>query len=168
MSIERHPALENLVSCSAGSMPEALAAVMASHISLCKRCRRELAIMETIGASLLDEVPSASLTPGIAILRDFKEPKALASGEGDVLNGSPKACRPLVQGRPMEMGWLWRLAAPDSAVGTSPSVAAAHQGFAGIETSRTRPQRLRDDPRLAGILHGQYRHIRRRRRCRYE
>ncbi|CAA2137117.1 ChrR family anti-sigma-E factor [Hyphomicrobium sp. ghe19] len=103
MSIERHPALENLVSCSAGSMPEALAAVMASHISLCKRCRRELAIMETIGASLLDEVPSASLTPGIAILRDFKEPKALASGEGDV----PAALRKHVGPWFKDVPWKW-------------------------------------------------------------
>lgn len=103
MSIERHPALENLMSCSAGSMPEALAAVMASHISLCKRCRRELAIMETIGASLFDEVPSASLTPGIAILRNSKEPKALVSGEGDV----PAALRKHVGPWLKDIPWKW-------------------------------------------------------------
>ncbi|MBY0559768.1 ChrR family anti-sigma-E factor [Hyphomicrobium sp.] len=103
MSIERHPALENLVSCSAGSMPEALAAVMASHISLCKRCRRELAIMETIGASLIDEVPSASLTSGIGILKDSKEPKALASGEGDV----PAALRKHVGPWLKDVPWKW-------------------------------------------------------------
>ena len=57
MKIERHPAPESLMSCSAGSMPEALAAVMASHIDLCEHCRRELAVMETIGAALFEQLP---------------------------------------------------------------------------------------------------------------
>ena len=35
MAITHHPAPESLMSCSAGSMPEAFAAVMASHIAMC-------------------------------------------------------------------------------------------------------------------------------------
>ena len=46
MKIAHHPGLESLMSCSAGSMPEAFAAVMASHISIGPKCRKELAIME--------------------------------------------------------------------------------------------------------------------------
>jgi len=106
MNIQRHPALENLLSCSAGSMPEALAAVMASHMSLCEYCRRELAIMETIGASLFEEVPSAFLTSGMAIATEAKEPKAYTSGEGDVPAPIRKFVGPWLKNVP------WKWAAP--------------------------------------------------------
>jgi putative transcriptional regulator len=59
MTISHHPGLETLLSCSAGSQPEAFAAVMASHISICPECRRELALMEKIGAALFDQMSPA-------------------------------------------------------------------------------------------------------------
>jgi putative transcriptional regulator len=54
--LAHHPALESLLSCSAGAMPEASAAVIASHVSLCPVCRSELALMEQIGVALLDTI----------------------------------------------------------------------------------------------------------------
>lgn len=62
MKINHHPAPESLLSCSAGSMPEAFAAVMASHIAVCATCRHELAIMELIGTKLFDEIPPAAMS----------------------------------------------------------------------------------------------------------
>ena len=56
MKITHHPGTDSLMSCSAGSMPEAFAAVMASHISVCPQCRNDLAIMEDIGVALLDQL----------------------------------------------------------------------------------------------------------------
>ena len=47
-----HPDPATLVTCSAGSQPEALCAVVASHISICPECLRELSDMEKIGAAL--------------------------------------------------------------------------------------------------------------------
>lgn len=61
MKINHHPAADSLMSCSAGSMPEAFAAVMASHISVCETCRRDLALMEMIGVALFDELSPAHL-----------------------------------------------------------------------------------------------------------
>lgn len=61
MTITHHPQLESLLSCSAGSMPEAFAAVMASHIDMCPACRRELALMETIGVELFRNISPAPL-----------------------------------------------------------------------------------------------------------
>lgn len=54
MTIKSHPAPENLVSCAAGSMPEALAAVMACHMAMCAGCRRELSFLDSVGATLLE------------------------------------------------------------------------------------------------------------------
>jgi putative transcriptional regulator len=56
MTITHHPAPESLMSCSAGSMPEAFAAVMASHIVMCADCRKELSVMEQIGTVLFEAI----------------------------------------------------------------------------------------------------------------
>lgn len=71
MTIAHHPGHESLMSCSAGSMPEAFAAVMASHISVCPACRKELAIMEQIGVELFRSIPPKSIDrePPIAVMR---------------------------------------------------------------------------------------------------
>ena len=61
MKITHHPAADSLMSCSAGSMPEAFAAVMASHISVCETCRADLALMEMIGVALFDELSPTHL-----------------------------------------------------------------------------------------------------------
>ncbi|MEQ1718816.1 MAG: anti-sigma factor, partial [Hyphomicrobium sp.] len=62
MAIAHHPGSESLMSCSAGSMPEAFAAVMASHISICAACRKELALMEDIGVELFRNISPAAVT----------------------------------------------------------------------------------------------------------
>lgn len=62
MTIAHHPGQESLMSCAAGSMPEAFAAVMASHISLCDVCRKELGLMEDIGVELFRSLQPSALT----------------------------------------------------------------------------------------------------------
>ena len=71
MTIAHHPGHDSLMSCSAGSMPEAFAAVMASHISICPKCREELAIMEQIGVELFRSIEPGTMTrePPIAVMR---------------------------------------------------------------------------------------------------
>jgi putative transcriptional regulator len=64
MTIQHHPEAESLMSCSAGSMPEAFAAVMSAHITSCAQCQKDLAILESIGIALFDKLPA---TP---VLRD--------------------------------------------------------------------------------------------------
>lgn len=83
MTIAHHPGHESLMSCSAGSMPEAFAAVMASHISVCPECRKELAIMEQIGVELFRSITPNAIDrePPIAVMRraeadpDAREPR---------------------------------------------------------------------------------------------
>lgn len=59
MTIKHHPDLSMLMSCAAGSQPEAMAAVMASHLAVCTACQREVARMERIGAALFDKIEPA-------------------------------------------------------------------------------------------------------------
>lgn len=72
MTIRGHPAPENLLSCAAGSMDEALAAVMACHMTICPRCRDELSFLGSVGATLLEDVSPVPLvmerpSPSIAV-----------------------------------------------------------------------------------------------------
>ena len=62
MTIRHHPGSESLMSCSAGSMPEAFAAVMAAHMDVCPQCRDELALMENIGVVLFKNMSPSPMT----------------------------------------------------------------------------------------------------------
>ena len=61
MTIQHHPDVSTLMSCAAGSQPEAIAAVMAAHISICPECAAELRKMEAIGAALFEDVKPATV-----------------------------------------------------------------------------------------------------------
>ena len=61
MTIKHHPGVATLMSCSAGSQPEAMAAVVASHLAGCPACAREVARMERIGEVLFDRIEVAEL-----------------------------------------------------------------------------------------------------------
>lgn len=54
MKIHHHPDDATLLSYAAGSLPEALSAVVATHIAMCPRCRREVAEMELLGGVILE------------------------------------------------------------------------------------------------------------------
>lgn len=74
MTIEHHPDDATLMSFAAGSLAEAHAAVVAAHISMCPVCRREVRLMQTIGAGLLND-----LTPSRP-LRGLPKVDAVMSG----------------------------------------------------------------------------------------
>jgi putative transcriptional regulator len=61
MTITRHPDDSTLMGYAAGALPDALAAVAAAHLSLCPRCRDEVAMMEMVGGALLGDLPRAAL-----------------------------------------------------------------------------------------------------------
>ena len=52
-TITRHPDDANLMSYAAGNLPEPLSAVVASHISLCRKCQAEMRILRSLGGALL-------------------------------------------------------------------------------------------------------------------
>ena len=71
MQIVHHPDVTTIMTCSAGSQPEALCAVVTSHLSMCPECMRELSLLEEIGVSLFecsvaDATVAESKPPSIA------------------------------------------------------------------------------------------------------
>ena len=69
MTITHHPHAESLMSCSAGSMPEAFAAVMGSHITMCPQCRKDLALMEKIGVTMFEQLEQTPVLQDAPIMQ---------------------------------------------------------------------------------------------------
>lgn len=68
MKITHHPEAESLMSCSAGSMPEAFAAVMATHLTQCPKCRSDLAFLENVGAVMFESLHPAPVCGDAAVM----------------------------------------------------------------------------------------------------
>ena len=60
-TIKHHPDAATLMSFSAGTLPEPLAAVTAAHISMCRQCQDDLKAMEMMGGLLLKQQSVAQL-----------------------------------------------------------------------------------------------------------
>lgn len=116
MAISHHPALESLISCSAGAMPEPFAAIMASHIQMCPTCQRELALMQDIGQTLFEGLcPVAVDRPApVLALRgaeaDVAEVQAADVAEHDAADPASDVPAPLraVLGDSLDkISWRW-------------------------------------------------------------
>ena len=63
MNPQHHLDAATLVSYAAGSLPEALAAVAATHLSVCRHCREQLRDAEHVGGQLLAQQLAPDLDP---------------------------------------------------------------------------------------------------------
>lgn len=77
MTIRHHPDFASLMCCAAGSQPEAFAAVIASHLSVCAHCRSEVGRMQQIGVALFDALPPAEVVSDAPVV-------AMRAGEADI------------------------------------------------------------------------------------
>lgn len=84
MTITHHPDIANLMCCAAGSQPEAFAAVIASHLSLCKACCCEVRRMQQIGVALFDKLEPAKMSAPAPVV-------AMRAGEAEIASKSDAA-----------------------------------------------------------------------------
>ena len=61
MTIRHHPDDATLMSFTAGALPQAFAAIVAAHLSMCPRCRDEITTFELVGAALIDTLPPRAM-----------------------------------------------------------------------------------------------------------
>ena len=67
--ISHHPTEQTLLAYAAGTLSEALAMVIATHLGHCEVCQRSLSTLETMGGALLDEIaPMALNTDALDLL----------------------------------------------------------------------------------------------------
>ncbi len=80
--ITHHPGEDLLATYVAGTLDEASALAMATHLSLCPACRRQVATLEALGGSLIDALPETPLAAD-SLAATLARAKAPASaGEG--------------------------------------------------------------------------------------
>lgn len=108
--ISHHPSEATIVRYAAGTLPEALAIVTATHLGFCAHCQRTLTALEVTGGVLLDELPPVPLRDDALerLLSDLDQPPP---AEPAVLH--PKLPPPLdkvMMGRwwPIGLGVRWR------------------------------------------------------------
>jgi len=108
--ITRHPSDPCLLAYAAGTLPEALALVVATHIGRCACCRQTLMACEAAGGVLLDQLPPVSLSVNAleTVLARVDEPAATVP---PVLNPDlPAPLDRIALGRwwPIGRGMRWR------------------------------------------------------------
>ena len=59
-----HPSDERLLDYAAGAAAEPVALVIATHLALCSRCRREVQEMDSLGGALLEEIAPEAVSAG--------------------------------------------------------------------------------------------------------
>lgn len=62
MPIIHHPDDATLMSYSAGSLGEALSAVVATHVAMCPRCAAEVRALDHVGAGLFESLKPVAMT----------------------------------------------------------------------------------------------------------
>jgi putative transcriptional regulator len=85
--IRHHPDDATLLSYAAASLAEPLAAVVASHVSMCPRCRAEVADLERLGSALMLSEPRSSGGGRLAAPRrpsdDERRPRHFAPAQSE-------------------------------------------------------------------------------------
>jgi putative transcriptional regulator len=82
--MSHHPDDSTLMSFAAGSLPEPLALIIATHCSVCPACAAEVRAMERIGASLFAELEPEHLNRAAPMM-------ALRGMESDVASSAPQS-----------------------------------------------------------------------------
>ncbi len=118
MKITHHLDDSTLMSCAAGSQPEALAAVVSSHLSVCPRCRAELKKHSLIGEALFESLRPEPVTRDAPVV-------AMRAGEATLVETEtvemPLALKAALDGRFDDVPWrraapgIWQYPVPLSA-----------------------------------------------------
>lgn len=160
MKITHHVDHATLMSYAAGSLPEALAAVVATHLAMCPHCRRELSTMQRIGVAMFDSLAAAPLDQAAPVLQ-------LRAGEADGAPGRkpagalgdgtvPAPLRGLVGARLADIAWkrlgvgVWHYPLPVS------NPAAGDLRLLKVAPGRAVPEHGHGGAELTLLLDGAY------------
>jgi putative transcriptional regulator len=156
MTITHHPDIATLMSCAAGSQPEALAAVIAAHISMCPRCASEVGKLAEIGATLFDDIPPAPVAcqAPVAAVRalEAESYSSLPAPAGDVpapLVACVGCSLDAISWKPLGAG-VWHFPIPLS------QHASGHLALVKIAPGRAVPEHGHGGEELTLLLRGSY------------
>ncbi len=148
MTILHHLDDATLMSFAAGTLGEALSAVVAAHTELCPDCRRTLRRMEAIGGALLGRIEGSPLTA--------KSPVTATRGPAPI-EGLPRPIAKLLGGPLADLAWK-RIAPGVRSVKLPMSEnAAGDLRLLKVDPGRTIPEHGHGGAELTLVLSGAYR-----------
>ncbi len=112
-----HPDPEVMLAYAAGTLDEASSVLVATHMALCPRCRRESARLDAVGGALADGLEPVPLSAGaleatLARLEDHDQAASLAPTEAchdhATLHSVPEPLRSYLGGDLSALPWRWR------------------------------------------------------------
>ena len=158
MSITRHPDDSTLMSYAAGSLPAALAIVVAAHVSICPRCGDEVATMELLGGTLLGDLPGAALQrpePEIPEVDPRPVRPAPMGSAGGSTGGPAEVPAPLARLVGGDLDALrWRWVSPGSRLRRVPFVGVGRLHLFKCAPSITLPEHGHRGSELTMVLRG--------------
>lgn len=109
---EHHIPAELLLDYAGGTLAEAPSLAVACHLTLCPRCRRDLAAIEGAAGRLLDEIPPQPVAGFAAIADRLGEQDALpdkqpVSPPGNTAMLLPRPLREYLPGGLEDVPWRW-------------------------------------------------------------
>lgn len=110
MTITHHPDISSLMCCSAGSQPEAFAAVIASHLACCGQCRADVCRMQKIGAVLFEKLEPAKMSeqaPVVAMRACEADNEAVSTPCKECSGDVPQPLAALIGERLDDVAWRW-------------------------------------------------------------
>lgn len=143
MTITHHPSDEALVAFASGTLDEARSVVVATHVSVCPRCRELVRVLEQAGGTMIEQASPAALRAEAleATLSRIDGPPP-AAVKRQARQDYPEALAPYDVGRWRWIGpgIYWRKADVPSTDGTrvfmlkaAPGSSLPHHGHSGIE-----------------------------------
>lgn len=122
MTIAHHPDIATLMAFSAGTLDEAFALVISTHLAMCEGCREVVHRTDLIGGALLEAEPDTRLSAGLA-------DRLFAALDDDVSVAQPAPARRSVPDVPVPLARLlpngldnirWRFTGPGVATAELP------------------------------------------------
>lgn len=161
-AIVHHPDASTLLGFAAGSLPEPLAAVVAVHLDMCRRCNGDVAALNGVGGTLLEALPPVPLNgPRRGVSLDslrHREPGADDGGGRRIgHNGPPQALTRLAG--PDLSAVAWRRIAPGlwhKRLPLSPGVKGDLR-LVKVAPGQTMPEHGHGGSELTLVLDGAYR-----------
>lgn len=149
--INHHPTDLTLTAYAAGTLPEGLAMVVATHLSLCPRCRHDARVLEAAGGALLSDLPPAMMAPDALtrVLARTTEVPTPPSAAPILHTGLPAPLDRCTFGRwwPVAPGLRWR---PMRVTGR------AWAGLLAVAPGRSMPRHGHAGLELACVLRGSF------------
>lgn len=99
MPITHHPPDDTVLRYANGTLPEAPAIIVATHLSFCPACRHRMETYEMLGGSMLEAVPPATLSANalsvtLAKLDAASGDAGAGANAGSTVDGAAKAVAP--------------------------------------------------------------------------